>query len=563
MEGIRNWVITQLVKQGIIKILSFLNPAGALLQAALAIYNAIMFFVNNWQRISDFVSSVFSSISKIAAGDTKGASSFIEKAMAQSIPIILNFIARLLNIGAIGKAIKKIIQKIRKPIDKVVNKAIGFIAKQVRKLFKAGKKGLGKVKGKVKGLFQWWKKKKKFKAKDGKTHRLFFRGKGKKAKLIVSSEEQDYKNFIKKLVISDSDPKKNEKKTAKIEALKILSTIEGLKISGKSTNSETQRNSIEFDKQLDLLAVQSSIFMESAEGEIPESTPPIYGGRSAGGFATSMKVDVLTKKGPKGTTAVSSLTNSVFNILRKRHESKGSSVRFYNHGHLLSKDLHGPGGNFKNLTPQSESGNQKFETTVERTLKGQINREEGGIYMYKVEAIYEPRSDSSLLKEQLGAKYEELKKTIDASELGEAARNNEKLKLDGELLEKKEIIDAENNVATKFIVNAKPLDHQLKEISGEKFTNYVVPNNIKRNSLKYVLPGELSEEERRKRLLSKKRKRGAETSRAKRKKRDKISREQISLVKRLLNTGKTQEQIAVEAKVSVRSVARIKKGELN
>ncbi len=140
MGGIRNWVITQLVKQGIIKILSFLNPAGALVQAALAIYNGVMFFVENWQRISDFVNSIFSSIAKIAAGNLASAMTFIEKAMAQSIPVILSFIARLLNIGAIGKAIKKIIQKIRKPIDKVIRKVIDFIAKQVRKLFGKGKK---------------------------------------------------------------------------------------------------------------------------------------------------------------------------------------------------------------------------------------------------------------------------------------------------------------------------------------------------------------------------------------------------------------------------------------
>ncbi|WP_010177188.1 eCIS core domain-containing protein [Aquimarina agarilytica] len=140
MGGIRNWVITELVKQGIIKILSFLNPAGALVQAALAIYNGVMFFVENWQRIADFVNSIFSSMAKIAAGNISAAAAFIEKAMAQGIPVILSFVARLLNIGAIGRAIKKIIQKIRKPIDKVIRKAIDFIVKKVKKLFGRGKK---------------------------------------------------------------------------------------------------------------------------------------------------------------------------------------------------------------------------------------------------------------------------------------------------------------------------------------------------------------------------------------------------------------------------------------
>ena len=65
MEGIRNWVITQVVKQAVIKLVSFLNPAGAIVQAVLAIYNVIMFFVENIQRIIDFVKSVFDSIGDI------------------------------------------------------------------------------------------------------------------------------------------------------------------------------------------------------------------------------------------------------------------------------------------------------------------------------------------------------------------------------------------------------------------------------------------------------------------------------------------------------------------
>ncbi|NUQ41371.1 MAG: DUF4157 domain-containing protein [Calditrichaceae bacterium] len=94
MEGIRNWVVVQVVKQAVIKLLSFLNPAGAIVQAVLAIYNTIMFFVENWQRIVDFVKSVFDSIGNIVMGKVQAAANFIEQAMAKTVPIILNFLAR-------------------------------------------------------------------------------------------------------------------------------------------------------------------------------------------------------------------------------------------------------------------------------------------------------------------------------------------------------------------------------------------------------------------------------------------------------------------------------------
>ncbi|HEX9730652.1 MAG TPA: DUF4157 domain-containing protein [Thermoanaerobaculia bacterium] len=143
MEGIRNWVITQVVKQAIIKLVSFLNPAGAIVQAILAIYNTIMFFVENWQRIVDFVKSVFDSIGDVAMGKLSKAAQAVENALAMTIPIILNFLARLIGLSGIGKAVAGVITKIRKPVDKVVDKVIDFVVAK-------GKKLLGKISPKSK-----------------------------------------------------------------------------------------------------------------------------------------------------------------------------------------------------------------------------------------------------------------------------------------------------------------------------------------------------------------------------------------------------------------------------
>ena len=141
MSGIQNWAIVKLVQQGVVKLLSFLNPAGALVQAALGIYNLVMFLIENGSRIAEFVSSIFGSISEIAQGAVKPAAKFIEKAMARTVPVILNFLSRLIGLSGIGKAVSKIIKKIRKPIDRVVEKVIAFIVKQAKKLFRKNKSG--------------------------------------------------------------------------------------------------------------------------------------------------------------------------------------------------------------------------------------------------------------------------------------------------------------------------------------------------------------------------------------------------------------------------------------
>jgi hypothetical protein len=189
MESIRNWAIFELVKQGIIKLVSFLNPVGAIIQAILAIYNTIMFFVENWDRIVQFVKSVFNSIGEIALGRLSAAAQAIERTLGMTIPIILAFLARLLGLSGIGKTVTGIIKKIRKPIDKIVNKVVEMVVKLARKLVGKVKEGAKALKEKGLAVIQWWKKKKPFKAKDGRMHILMFRGAGSRAKLGFHSEE--------------------------------------------------------------------------------------------------------------------------------------------------------------------------------------------------------------------------------------------------------------------------------------------------------------------------------------------------------------------------------------
>ncbi len=247
MEGIRNWVITQVVKQAVIKLVSFLNPAGAILQAILAIYNTIMFFVENWQRIVDFVKTVFNSVADIAMGKLSKASQAVERAMAMTIPIILNFLARLIGLSGIGKAVSGIIKKIRKPIDKVVDKVIASVAKLARKLLKKGKalakKGVQKVKDFV---FR----KQPFVA-DGKTQTLMVEKKGKRGELVIASSPgtpaQEYVWNLRKKIDDITDTKKKgqaeaEYKLAKDFAKKSAKSLSDVFIPKKKGTTAAEKD---------------------------------------------------------------------------------------------------------------------------------------------------------------------------------------------------------------------------------------------------------------------------------------------------------------------------------
>jgi len=156
VEALKSWLITKIIEQGVIKLASFINPAGAIAQAVIAIYNGVMFLIEKASQIMAFVEAVINSVSAIAQGAISSAASWIEKSLAGIIPLVLALLARLLGLGKLTKKVAETIQKVQAKVDKAINKVLGKIIKTVKKLF-------GKLTGKGKK-----EKDKKAKDKDGK-----------------------------------------------------------------------------------------------------------------------------------------------------------------------------------------------------------------------------------------------------------------------------------------------------------------------------------------------------------------------------------------------------------
>ncbi len=372
MEGIRNWAIVELVKQGVIKLLSFLNPAGAIVQAILAIYNTIMFFVENWNRIVRFVKTVIDSIGDIAMGKISAAAAAVERAMAMTVPIILNFLARLLNLSGIGKAVKKIIMKIRKPIDKVIDRALDFIAKKAKALFRKGKAAVKKGKEAVKRLVEWWRIKKRFKA-GGESHSLQFKGKGRTAQLMVASTPKTLDSYISELKskgISNELIERIKAKALEIDSLKKEKTGKDIQM----TKAQGEKISRKLDELARLLAEAGG------DGELPPSivsfSPHTEHGDINGGV---MEAKPLSLRPGNTSGSIPTQESKLWNAVKQR---KGVYVR----GHLLNHHLHGPGTK-ENLTPITNSLNQEMESRVESKAKKAVLGERQVVW-YKVTAEY-------------------------------------------------------------------------------------------------------------------------------------------------------------------------------
>ena len=192
-SAIQNFVIFSVIKSGVMWLLSLLNPAAAIAKVMKLLFDFVMFLVERFTQIKDFVLSVYGSVASIASGSFAKASKAVEAALAKSVPVVISMLATVIGLGGIGKTIQKLIKKVSAPINKVIDKVIDDAVKFAKKLFgkfggrkknaegkekKAGKKHLDQTLGEKMTFFA------------GKeNHRLWITNVGARIKVMVASEE--------------------------------------------------------------------------------------------------------------------------------------------------------------------------------------------------------------------------------------------------------------------------------------------------------------------------------------------------------------------------------------
>lgn len=138
LQAVREWVISQLVRAAITRLVSMFNPVGAIIQAVLMIYNTVMFFVEKIQQIMELVRTIVRSLDKIIRGDLADAANWVENAMARTLPIIIAFLARLLGLSGIADRIREFITGIQARVDRTIDAALERVVGSIRRLFGRG-----------------------------------------------------------------------------------------------------------------------------------------------------------------------------------------------------------------------------------------------------------------------------------------------------------------------------------------------------------------------------------------------------------------------------------------
>jgi hypothetical protein len=181
-------ISTEVVKAAVAKLVSMLNPAGAVIQAIIATYNTVTFFVQKIQQIGAVVASFIDSIAAIAAGQVEGAARRVELTMANSLTLIIAFLAKFAGLGSVPEKLVGIVKKVRAPIDKGLDRIVAWLGAMLQRLIAAAKAGAQK-------LLQWWRKKLPISG-DDEEHVLTFEGSDASAVLVVRSAPEKPSVFL-------------------------------------------------------------------------------------------------------------------------------------------------------------------------------------------------------------------------------------------------------------------------------------------------------------------------------------------------------------------------------
>jgi hypothetical protein len=344
--GIKDWAITKIVTAAITKLVTMFNPAGAIIQAIIATYNTVAFFIERIKQILAFVEAVVDSIANIASGKIAQAANYVERAMGRTIPVILGFLARLIGLGNVSEAVKKVITAIQAKVDKGIDAVIKWVVDKAKSLFGS-------------------------KTEDGKgdkTHDEKWKAgvAGVSADVSAIPEvERTEENLGKRLA--------GWKKTYGFSDLKVVRLDEGLEIDGSMSNGQTV----------------ATVGPQSA-------TPPKYGALT-NGYGTSVEVERMAKKPTGGGTP--SVTSDGWKALTYRRNDSTGKSSYYVRGHLLNHNLGGPGSTWDNLTPLTQEGNNRSTDSMyyafEKKVKTALLDDKREVTGFKVTIQYGAPSRSA------------------------------------------------------------------------------------------------------------------------------------------------------------------------
>ena len=136
LQTAMEWVMTQLITSGMIKLLSFLDPTFimSVVNGCIALFNAVQAAIEYARDMLEILNLYVGTLAQVAAGNIAPGAEMIEAGLAAAIPMAIGFLAYLLGIDDVPKRIADIVLGIREAIDR----AIDWLIEQALRLGRGG-----------------------------------------------------------------------------------------------------------------------------------------------------------------------------------------------------------------------------------------------------------------------------------------------------------------------------------------------------------------------------------------------------------------------------------------
>lgn len=359
IDAVMDFVKSKVVSAAVTKLLSMLSPAGAVIQAIIAIYNTVMFFIERIKQIAAVAASFIDSIATIAAGNIGPAADRVEQTMAGLLTLVISFLARIAGLGKVSDAVVGLIAKIRAPIFKAMDKVVEWIVATAKKLGKL-------VVGAAKKVLNWFREKRQMQLGDGATHTLAFKGNETMARLTLASVEKPVEEHLQEAV-SDTSLKKKVRDRAKAALAFYNANLAPL--SGKPVPNPAPPA---LQAQLDKLPDTLNQFADMLRGISDDTDVPIPGASPSFGGPASAAIDQLSNRHSRGGADVSSGQSNGWSILQAQGLTSGSMV--WVRMHMISAAYGGIDASTNLISAPSSINTggivRGFEQRVETTLYG-------------------------------------------------------------------------------------------------------------------------------------------------------------------------------------------------
>jgi Domain of unknown function (DUF4157) len=134
LGGIKTYVMTTVVKQGLIALGSMFIPGAGIIQAAIKLYETVKFIWDKFNDLANTVKAITSSLADIANGKVDDAAKKITSSFVGFLGLGVGFLARVAKLDGIASKVQKLFEKIRAPIVKAFNAIVNKFKALVGKI---------------------------------------------------------------------------------------------------------------------------------------------------------------------------------------------------------------------------------------------------------------------------------------------------------------------------------------------------------------------------------------------------------------------------------------------